>query len=232
MKTRIILCLLLANCFPILAQKSKGKELLRSPLTLNLWRAPLANELDEWNSRTARSVNWREGFGSMISTEMYSTGIDKLTHQPLSFETEEKNNEVHVIIQDLDLTGRRGSGGLRNNYEFIIAGDGKMTLRHRMKPEGILPLWFPRVGITMTIDKSLNRVEWYGRGPQENYPDRKSGYRIGIYQSSVHDMYEPYLIPQDLGCTSRGIFDAYRALPQVYERVITMALCHPPYILR
>jgi beta-galactosidase len=42
-------------------------------------------------------------------------------------------------------------------------------------------------------------VEWYGRGPQENYPDRKSGYRIGIYRSTVEEMYEPYLIPQDNG---------------------------------
>lgn len=37
------------------------------------------------------------------------------------------------------------------------------------------------------------------RGPQENYPDRKTGYKIGIYRSTVDDMYEPYLIPQDYG---------------------------------
>ena len=45
----------------------------------------------------------------------------------------------------------------------------------------------------------LSNVEWYGRGPQENYPDRKSGYKTGIYKSTVKDMYEPYLIPQDYG---------------------------------
>ena len=150
-----------------------------------------------------------------------------------------------------------------------------------------MPLWFPRIGISMVLDKNLNQVEWYGRGPQENYPDRKTGYRTGIYNSSVKEMYEPYLIPQDhglrtdnrwvrmtdpqgnglqfsanewfnfnaypystdnltkavytyqlqeqdgitfnldyatsgVGCTARGIFEAYRALPQMYERVITI----------
>jgi beta-galactosidase len=42
-------------------------------------------------------------------------------------------------------------------------------------------------------------VEWYGRGPQENYPDRKTGYRIGRYNNTVDQMFEPYLIPQDNG---------------------------------
>ena len=45
----------------------------------------------------------------------------------------------------------------------------------------------------------MDKVSWYGRGPQENYPDRKTGYRIGSYSSTLGDMYEPYLIPQDYG---------------------------------
>ena len=60
-------------------------ELLESPLRLNLWRAPLANELDNWNASSARSSNWKEGYGYTVATEMYSAGIDRLTHQPLSF---------------------------------------------------------------------------------------------------------------------------------------------------
>lgn len=42
-------------------------------------------------------------------------------------------------------------------------------------------------------------MEWYGRGPQENYPDRKTGYKIGVYSTTVKKMYEPYLLPQDYG---------------------------------
>ena len=60
-------------------------ELLESPLRLNLWRALLANELDNWNASSARSSNWKEGYGYTVATEMYSAGIDRLTHQPLSF---------------------------------------------------------------------------------------------------------------------------------------------------
>jgi len=265
----------------------KGKEMLRSPLTLSLWRAPLANETDDWNAWSARSVNSREGFGRSISTEMYSLNIDNIALEPLNFKTEEKDNEVHIFVRNLNLPGRSSRSGFWEDYEFVISGDGKMSILHRIKPEGTMPLWLPRVGISMVLDKSLNQVNWYGRGPQENYPDRKTGYKIGIYHSSVQEMYEPYLIPQDyglrtdnrwvrmtdmqgtglqfsvnelfnfnaypystdnltkalytyqlreqdgvtfnldyttsgVGCTSQGIFYVYRALPQLYERIITI----------
>jgi hypothetical protein len=42
-------------------------------------------------------------------------------------------------------------------------------------------------------------VEWYGRGPHENYPDRKTGARLGIYRSSVEELYVPYVRPQENG---------------------------------
>ncbi|MCO7111697.1 hypothetical protein NIB75_01330 [Bacteroides uniformis] len=61
-------------------------ELLESPLRLNLWRAPLANELDNWNASSARSSNWKEGYGYTVATEMYSAGIDRPdTSAPLFF---------------------------------------------------------------------------------------------------------------------------------------------------
>ena len=55
------------------------------------------------------------------------------------------------------------------------------------------------MGLTMSLTKEFDQIKWYGRGPQENYPDRKTGYPIGIYSSTVKEMYEPYLIPQDYG---------------------------------
>ena len=62
-----------------------------------------------------------------------------------------------------------------------------------------MPAWLPRMGVTLMLDKSLNQVEWHGRGPQASYPDRRSGYRLGIWKTDVEAMYEPYLIPQDYG---------------------------------
>ena len=82
---------------------------------------------------------------------------------------------------------------------IIINSEGTIEIRHVLKPEGKMPLWFPRIGLTLTVSDALDQVKWYGRGPQENYPDRKTGYPTGIYASTVQAMYEPYLMPQDYG---------------------------------
>jgi beta-galactosidase len=189
-----------------------NKEILKSPFKLNVWRAPLANEQDQWGSGNARSGNWKTGFGEHVVTEFYSLGIDSLTHYPLAVEAFELNGKVHLNVRDVNLLGSSNSlekkdlyiWGVQTNgfeclYSYTIDGEGVITIQHQIMPQGKMPVWLPRIGLTFTLDKSMNHVKWYGRGPQENYPDRKTGYKTGIYQSTVAEMYEPYLIPQDYG---------------------------------
>ena len=281
--------------------KYEGRELLKSPVLLNIWRAPLANELDEWNSSNARSSNWREGYGQYLATEYYSLGVDKITTFPISIDAYKQDDNVNIQVRNLSLMGKEGTenldryirgrsiSGFESLYTYTITPDGTLTIHHTVNPQGRMPLWLPRIGLTMTLDKSLQQVNWYGRGPQENYPDRKTGYKTGIYTTTVKEMYEPYLIPQDhglrtdirwlrmtneagaglefsmdqwfnfnaylyssenltkaqyayqlleqegitlnldyatsgVGCTARGIFDAYRAYPQLYERKVKIRL--------
>ena len=99
---------------------------------------------------------------------------------------------------DAYISGRSYSG-FEESYRWIVAGDGTLTLHHKVNPQGSMPAWLPRMGLTLMLDKSLDRVEWHGRGPQASYPDRKSGYRLGIWHTDVASMYEPYLMPQDYG---------------------------------
>jgi beta-galactosidase len=63
----------------------------------------------------------------------------------------------------------------------------------------------PRIGVRFRIPASLNTVHYFGRGPEENYWDRKAGTLVGLYQSSVDDLYFPYVRPQENGhhCDTR-----------------------------
>jgi len=179
--------------------KVSGKEMIRRGPVLNLWRAPLANETDEWNYRSSNTKHRTEGYGRFAASEWYSAGIDKMETRPESFEFRMVDNaHAEVIIKNVSMTAT-GRGAFINRYRYVIAGDGGMTIEHTIIPSGDMPSWLPRTGLEWILDKSLGNVEWYGRGPQENYPDRKSGYKTGIYKSTVTDMYEPYLIPQDYG---------------------------------
>ena len=51
----------------------------------------------------------------------------------------------------------------------------------------------------LTLDPSFEQIEWYGKGPHENYWDREKSAKIGIYRSTVKDQYVPYLKPQECG---------------------------------
>ena len=65
-----------------------------------------------------------------------------------------------------------------------------------------MPEVLPRMGLTLRFDESLDRVRYYGRGPRENYRDRKSGSFFGIWDSTVDGLGENYVRPQDNGCRS------------------------------
>ena len=60
----------------------------------------------------------------------------------------------------------------------------------------------PRLGLSMVLDKAFENIEWYGRGPWENYVDRKTGSFVGDYVSTVTEQYEEYVRPQFNGYKS------------------------------
>jgi beta-galactosidase len=187
--------------------KVNGKEMIRHGAELNLWRAPLANETDEWGFWSSNNKHRTDGYGRMAATEWYSAGLDKLQLVNELFAVKRnENQDVIIEVKNIMLLGTK-RGAFMNHYVYAINSNGEMTIDHSVVPDGDMPSWLPRIGVDWILDKSLANVQWYGRGPQENYPDRKSGYRTGVYKSTVTDMYESYLIPQDYGlrCDNRWV---------------------------
>jgi beta-galactosidase len=176
-----------------------GKELLKKGPELNVWHAPLANETDEWTFRSSNIKHRTDGYGQMAATEWYSAGIDNMTFLMDNF-TWSKPGDTIVIVRTKSIyTTGDGRGSFINISKYEVDGNGVITLENSIVPNGQMPSWLPRIGQQWVLDSTLRNVRWYGRGPQENYPDRKSGYRVGEYKATVAEMYEPYLIPQDYG---------------------------------
>jgi beta-galactosidase len=57
----------------------------------------------------------------------------------------------------------------------------------------------PRIGVVLTLAPGLERLEYFGRGPWENYSDRQASAVVGHYRSTVADQYVPYIAPQEHG---------------------------------
>lgn len=60
-------------------------------------------------------------------------------------------------------------------------------------------LTIPRIGVRFRLPRAMNTVEYFGRGPDENYIDRNAGSKIGIYKTTAEAMYFPYVRPQENG---------------------------------
>ena len=181
------------------SMKYMGTELLKQGAQLNVWRAPVANELDDWTFYSVNVFPRTEGYGMMVATAWYTIGLDKMKSTLESFQVENKAENVIVSIREIALFGNGRGAGFENELIYTISPDGEIRLQHVINPIGKMPMSLPRIGTKWVFDNQMQNVEWFGRGPQENYPDRKTGYRIGQYQSTVDAMFVPYLIPQDCG---------------------------------
>lgn len=57
----------------------------------------------------------------------------------------------------------------------------------------------PKVGMQMGVDKSYTNITWFGRGPMENYIDKRYGADVGLYNMNIHQFLENYVVPQENG---------------------------------
>ena len=92
-------------------------------------------------------------------------------------------------------------GDKMGSYELVytINGDGDILVENEFNRIGNGLSETPRVGLNIVLDRSFDQVSWYGRGPFENYWDRKTAAFIGRYTSSVEELYFPYIRPQENG---------------------------------
>lgn len=122
-----------------------------------------------------------------------------------------------------------GNTALTDGYissEWVTAADGKPVgdIRYGLDDDGALDLILnldeslpelPRAGVRFALQNEFEDLCWYGRGQKENYPDRKAGYPIKFWQSSVTGEYVPYILPQEHGahCDTRW-FELERSAPE------------------
>ncbi len=182
----------------LVSMEMDGKELLQKGPRFNLWRAPLANDLDAWSAWHTHMGYTLEWMGRQTANGWYSLGLDRLTQvtDRVNWRT---TGSRFVMEVEASQHARNHTTGMKIWYRYAIGGDGTMELSTRVSPRDYMTRWIPKMGIQMELDRSFRQLEWWGRGPFENYPDRKTGAKTGRYQTTVDKDYQPYLIPQDYG---------------------------------
>lgn len=90
------------------------------------------------------------------------------------------------------------SGSIVTEILYTVTAAGAIGMEVTFRPEGELPE-LPRLGIALPIRSGLDNFTWYGRGPWENYPDRKTSCFVGLWSGKVSEQYTHYPRPQDSG---------------------------------
>lgn len=182
----------------LVSMKVKGRELIRSGLVSTVWRAPLANELDEWTTYRRRELRFTQGMGNDLANAWRSAGLDEMTWTTVWSDAASLENRVKVEFRSTAALAEFGSG-FQTRFVYHIYASGEIEVENALTPHGVVPAFLPRAGIEFEVIPSLQNITWYGRGPFENYPDRNSGAKVGIYSGTVAAEYQPYLLPQDYG---------------------------------
>lgn len=104
-----------------------------------------------------------------------------------------------VITAHYDLTATGGQLTL----VYRIRGDGRLTVNQRLTAAQRTDVPdLMRFGLRMEMPAGYDRIDYYGRGPWENYTDRKDGALIGRYRQTVDEQFYPYNRPQETGTKS------------------------------
>lgn len=108
-----------------------------------------------------------------------------------------KVNLVHRYSHSAYVETTLSVMGLKDvKMTYMVYPDGRIDVTHEGTPNLQDML---RFGTVLTMPREFDNVKWYGRGPQENYIDRKTGARIAIHKMSVADMEHHYMRPQENG---------------------------------
>jgi len=91
-----------------------------------------------------------------------------------------------------------GKEGIRFEQSLLLEPDGAGRLEARFLVTEALPD-VPRLGVRVDLPVRLQQLEWFGRGPNESYSDRKAGAWIDRFRSTVDEQYVPYILPQEHG---------------------------------
>ncbi len=160
------------------AFENNGKKLLETPLEFNFWRAP--NDNDRGNGALKRLDTWR-----------YAGKNSKV----LNYRVENLKDRVIKVDLEIEIPTKEAS---QLYVTYLIDGNGEILVDSSLYSPKTLPE-IPEFSMITELSPKSNRVKWYGRGPEENYIDRKTGYDIGVYEEDVENFFIPYINPSETG---------------------------------
>jgi beta-galactosidase len=161
---------------------------------LNVYRPPIVNEISEWGR--AEYKDW------------YEWGLDSLVHETEFIHTQlVSDNEFVIKTRIHSYAFKDRTIQFTSDFGYTFLGSGELIVDHHVVCHVEFPArrarddipWLQKIGLQMDLIPGIDKLTWYGKGPFETYPDRKTGAKTGIYSTTIEDIVMPYIIPQEFG---------------------------------
>lgn len=153
-------------------------EKLEGGPILNLFRAPLDND-------------------GKVNYEWKKHNFDKMNSKVESFKIIKGIENQIRIVTNIKYNTNANAYFIHKTI-FTILGNGNISVDNHFIPEGELPT-LPKIAVSFILNNEFEKLKWYGRGPHENYSDRKTSAALEQYSSTVEEQYFPYVKPQANG---------------------------------
>ncbi|GAA4307088.1 glycoside hydrolase family 2 TIM barrel-domain containing protein [Aestuariibaculum suncheonense] len=168
-------------------------NILLDGIKSNFWRATTDNDFGfnmpkhfaEWKKATDEQT--------LISIELKDG--DKV----LDLISKPQNLSLNNTWSNLQVVYQLPDNMAKIQIDYKIEASGQITVTNSLKEVKIGLPNIPRFGNNFILKSNYNQVDWYGRGPQENYQDRNTAAFVGIYKAKVENLYFPYTRPQENG---------------------------------
>jgi len=172
----------------LLKWESHGHSLIQSGPELQIWRGVTDNDgIKGWTGQDRKALGRWNADG--IPEMQRNLGAARII----------KNKNGSITVQSKVIGSCKASQkGIRLQLDQTIYPDGSLHLEARFDVHKKLND-LPRLGLRMTLPSEFESLEWFGRGPHENYSDRKKGTWLGRFKSTVTEEYVPYILPQEHG---------------------------------
>ncbi|WP_371578684.1 glycoside hydrolase family 2 TIM barrel-domain containing protein [Streptomyces sp. NBC_01314] len=164
----------------ITSYKAGGTRLITSGPVPNFWRAPTDN--DHGNGQHTRNQTWRDA-----GTNRKVTAV---TVRPLG-----GDRAVEIKVTGTLPTTTEST----YTTTYTVFGNGEIKVDNTLHPGAASLPYIPEVGNLLLLNRRLDRLHYYGRGPEENHWDRNNGTDVGLYSGEVADQWSGYIRPQENG---------------------------------
>ena len=155
-----------------------GRDYLNHPMELNIWRAPTDNDMyirAKWENAHFHEAYTR---AYKVETIQNQYGVIVMSHVGVVAPTVQKILDVELV--------------------WKVESSGRITASMEVSKDAEFPE-LPRFGVRVFFNKNLSEASYYGMGPQESYRDKHRAASHGLYRSTVKDLHEDYIMPQENG---------------------------------